>query len=362
MMAFFRTYIVPGLIFQSVIVGGGYATGRELIEFFMPAGPAGGLLGLLVAGAVFGIVMALGFELARISKAYDYRSFTRALLGRAWVIYEIAYVALLLLVLSVITSAAGLLVADMFQVPSLFGSAGMVTLVLYLVYGGAGLIKQALAAWSILLYAVYITLFLLVFNQSGAEISETFAGTPVGETWFTSGFLYAGYNLAILPAVLFAVVSHTSRRQTMGAGLLAGLLGVVPAILFFTAMMSQFPAIVDHPVPSALLIQSLDLTWLSVLFQIVVFGTFVETGSAMLHAVNERIAGTVARPLPPAARAAVAAGFLAAAIFLAEAVGIIDLIASGYCFLTLVFLGCLILPLLTLGAWRIFRAPAKQAA
>ena len=31
---FFKKFILPGLIFQSLVIGGGYGTGRELVEFF----------------------------------------------------------------------------------------------------------------------------------------------------------------------------------------------------------------------------------------------------------------------------------------------------------------------------------------
>ena len=38
----FQRWLLPGFLFQSVIIGGGYATGRELVEFFLSAGPLGG--------------------------------------------------------------------------------------------------------------------------------------------------------------------------------------------------------------------------------------------------------------------------------------------------------------------------------
>ena len=44
----FQRIFLPGFLFQSVMIGGGYATGRELVEFFLSAGPMEGLLGLLV--------------------------------------------------------------------------------------------------------------------------------------------------------------------------------------------------------------------------------------------------------------------------------------------------------------------------
>ena len=44
-------YLLPGFIFQSVVIAGGYGTGRELVEFFLTQGPLGGLLG--IGGGVF---------------------------------------------------------------------------------------------------------------------------------------------------------------------------------------------------------------------------------------------------------------------------------------------------------------------
>ena len=49
MTSWFRRYLLPGLVFQSICIAGGYGTGRELAEFFLRFGPAGGLLGMLPA-------------------------------------------------------------------------------------------------------------------------------------------------------------------------------------------------------------------------------------------------------------------------------------------------------------------------
>ena len=102
----FQRYWLPGFLLQSVIIGGGYATGRELVEFFLGSGPAGGLLGMLVATVLFSIASVLCFELARLTRSYNYRSLLRHLLGKGWFVYEIAYFILCLLILAVIGAAA----------------------------------------------------------------------------------------------------------------------------------------------------------------------------------------------------------------------------------------------------------------
>ncbi|WP_197911949.1 YkvI family membrane protein [Kineobactrum salinum] len=354
-MNFFRYYLMPGFVFQSVLIGGGYATGRELIEFFFASGPWGGVLGLLVSGLMFGLVLAAGFEFARVTGAYDYRHFCRELLGPGWVVYEIAFLCLLLLILSVVGSAAGTLAAS-FGLSSLAGTSTLMLAIALLTFTGSEIIKRVLAGWSVLLYLVYAALFVLAFRLFGGDIGDSFRTAPPATGWIQSGVLYSGYNLAILPAILFAVSALRTRRQTVGAGLLAGAIAVIPALLFFVAMMSRYPQIGDQPVPASYLIAQLNVGWLQLIFQIIVFGTFIETGTALLHAVNERIGTAFAdrgSELPRALRPVLALAILVVAIFAGEKIGIIDLIARGYGALTLIFMAVLVVPLLTIGLWRI---------
>ena len=53
MNTFIRTYIVPAAVFQSVIIGGGYGTGREVVEFITVHGPVGGLWACFATTLVF---------------------------------------------------------------------------------------------------------------------------------------------------------------------------------------------------------------------------------------------------------------------------------------------------------------------
>jgi hypothetical protein len=82
MSSTFQRYLLPGFVFMAVVIGGGYATGREVVQFFFPMGAWGGFKGQAVSALVWSVVCAISFELARVTKAYDYRTFTAALLGR----------------------------------------------------------------------------------------------------------------------------------------------------------------------------------------------------------------------------------------------------------------------------------------
>ena len=103
----FQRFVLPGLAFKAVVIGGGYATGREIAEFFLPAGPWGGIAAMAVATAIWCVVCSTTFVFARRLRERDYRSFFRALLGRAWPVFEIAYVIFVVLILAVFGAAAG---------------------------------------------------------------------------------------------------------------------------------------------------------------------------------------------------------------------------------------------------------------
>ena len=77
-----------------------------------------------------------------------------------------------------------------------------------------------------------------------------------------------------------------------GAGLLAGVVAIVPGIFVFLTLLANYPGVLTAPVPVIQVLSALNLVWLLVLFQVMLFGTFIETGTGVIHAVNERVAGT----------------------------------------------------------------------
>ena len=143
----------------------------------------------------------------------------------------------------------------------------------------------------------------------GDRIEANFAAVPVGDNWFKAGVTYAGYNVATIPAVLFCIRHLTRRREALVAGALAGPLGMLPGVLFYIAMMGYYHEIGDVALPSAFLLAKLQAPWFEWAFQIAVLLTLVDTGVAMLHAINERVAGVYEerqRPMPRLLRPALA--------------------------------------------------------
>jgi uncharacterized membrane protein YkvI len=361
---FFRRYLLPGFVFEAAVIGGGYATGRELVEFFLPAGPLGGLLGMTVSMFVWSAVLAVSFELARRARTYDYRSFLKLLLGRGWFLFEIAYLLLIVLILAVMGAAAGEIVQSLFGLPKLVGSLLMIAGVALVLFLSSAAIERFLSLTVGYLYLVYLVFVVWSVVAFGGRIEAALGAEPIGHRWFMAGVTYAGYNVATIPAVLFSVRHLSRRREAVVAGLLAGPLGMLPGLAFYVAMIGYHEEIGAAALPSAFLLAKLKAPWFEWAFQIAVLLTLVDTGVPILHAINERVAKAYEerqRLMPRSLRPALAIGIMVLSVYVASAVGLIGLIATGYGLLTYAFIVLLVLPVLTVGVWTMRRLPVTAS-
>lgn len=361
-MNWFKKYLLPGLIFQSVTIGGGYGTGRELVEFFLTQGPKEGYFGMITSMLIWSLVMAISFELARIGKNYNYRSFLNSVLGKGWVAYEVLYLVMMILVISVVGSAANKLLNEMFGVSELLGTILIMVIIAAIAFYGGKVIEKFLSFWSLALYAVYIVLFVVVWYMFNDQIIGAIESEQADSQWFLNGLRYAGYNIAAVPALLYSVSYIETRKEALAAGLIAGMIGIIPAFLFYTALLSHATEVLNQSIPANFILSKLNSPVFQFVFQLVLLGTFIETGVGFIHGFNERIAGVYTEKgkiMPNWLRLVVALAIFIIAIYFANAVGLVGLIAEGYGTITwgfwLIFVG----PVLTYGVWKVLKHKPK---
>ncbi len=363
MPSWFRRYLLPGLVFQSIIIAGGYGTGREAVEFFLEYGTLGGLLGMIPATILVSATCMVGFEFARAFGSYDYRSFFRHLLGPAWFTYEIGYLTAVLLILAVIGSAAGTFLSETFGVPGWAGAVGLLVAIGVLVFKGTATIERFFAGWSFLLYGAYAVLFAWSVARFGGGIGEAVAEGEVLAGWFSSGARYGALLVSLVPAMLFATRHIRSRREALWAGGVAGPIAMIPGLFFYLALAGQYPGVLDRPVPANHLLEALGSRGFQIAFQVVLFGTLIETGAGLIHAFNERIDAVYrdrGREMPPTVRPVIGAGLLLAGYLLSR-VGLVELVGKGYNAMSIVFTVIVVAPLLTVGVYRLRgRAAARS--
>ncbi len=362
MTRWIRVWLVPGAVFQSVIVGGGYGTGREVVEFVSRHGPLEGLAIVVGVTGMWGVVLAASFEFARTFRTYDYLSFFKRLLGRFWPVYELFFLPVLVIVLAVCAATAGSILKDSLGWPAWAGITLMLACIAVLNYCGRTLVERTLTAWSLGMSAVLLAFCIATYLKLGDRIGAAFSADDLGTGWSVSGFQFFLYNVGVAPVLLFVCRSFETRAQAVGSGFVAGVFGGFPALLFHLAFMAEYPGVIDQPVPVYWMMQQLGLGLLFALYAIALFGRVAQSGVGVLQGFNERLDAwrqdRRGAPLSPRARLAVALGVAIGSLALANA-GIVALVAKGYGQMAWIALASYVVPVLTIGVWRIVHCTSR---
>lgn len=365
--SYFKRFLLPGFAFKAVVIGGGYATGRELAEFFLPCGPWGGVLGMVLAMVCWSIVCSATFVYARSTQSVEYGAFFRSLLGPAWFLFDIAYACFVVIILSVFGAAAGAIVNVLFGFPELAGTLGLVAGIATISAFGSDSVERLFKYVTYFLYAVYVVFVIYSLIHSSDRILANFAAPQRPTGWALGGLTYAGYNVVGAVAILPVLRHLTSRKDALIAGILAGPLAMLPALLFFICMVAYYPQIGSATLPSDYLLTHLNAPVLHVTFQLMILAALLESGTGTVHAVNQRIASILSargQNLSTVGRLTLAAAVLVLAVFVAAQFGLVALIARGYRALAYLFIAVYVVPLLTYGTWsrrRPKRAIAQQS-
>jgi uncharacterized membrane protein YkvI len=356
--SFFKRFLLPGFAFKAVVIGGGYATGRELAEFFLPSGPWGGVLGMALALLCWSVICSATFVFSRATGSYDYGAFFRALLGPAWFLFDCAYACFVLVILSVFGAAAGAIGTALFGWPEVVGTLALVSGIAVIAAFGTDSVETLFKWVTYFLYAVYAVFAAVALVQSSPLIAANFAAPQAPTGWALGGLTYAGYNVVGAVIVLPVLRHLTSRRDAIIAGLLAGPLAMLPALLFFICMVAYYPAITAVALPSDYMLSHMQIPALHLVFQLMIFAALLESGTGAVHAVNQRLAGvlgTRGRNLSTRGRLLLSAGVLLLSVFVAAQFGLVTLIARGYRLLALLLIAVYVLPLLARGLWSAYR-------
>ena len=359
---FIRIYLLPGAVLQSVVVAGGYGTGREVVEYFTNQGMYAGLMGLAVAAVSMAIIFCLCLEISRVFRVYNYRTFFQVLLGRSWFLFEIVGGTMFMLVIAVIGSAAGEVMKNEFGVHPIVGVFIMLTAVTLLIFYGRELITQILAYWSIFLYAIFVVYIVAVFVLLSGNIDQGMANSEEKSSWLIKGLQYTFYNAPAIPVILYCAMAIETRRQAIIAGITGALITIVPGLMLHISFAANYPDIVEEALPIYSIFTLLDIGLLKYAYLLMLFGTFIETGAGNLQGFIERVDSwrqdTNRTPLSRGAHASITASLMLVAGGLSH-FGIVNLIAAGYGTLAWAYFAVFIVPLFTIGVYKLMKASSR---
>ena len=370
----YAKYILPGVLLQSVLIGGGYATGREIYSYGAKFGAMGWISGLTI-GIGFALFAFLTFEICRIYKVYDYKNYIRQVIGPLWPVMDILTVLIAIVLIAVMAAATGS-IFEQVGLPNILGSVVIVFLCGLLNFKGSKVIEKFESVGPVLLYGGYILFTIIVLVKKGGNIPQVFeamdtsavGGSVTLPLCIWTGILYVAYNINAIPMGMFSLTRQTKRKETLVSGIIAGLLMVIPWFLSYFAMMCFYgdTSIVgaDVATPWMEMIKAVNGgPVLLGLFSLVMGWTLVETATGCIHMIIDRFDVALAErgnaKMSDRKRGLITVATLIAALLLSR-IGVVTLIEKGYSYLSYGFILFYLLPTLIIGGYKILRHKEKK--
>lgn len=354
--ALFRVFLIPAGVFLSVIFGGGYASGREVVGYISANGAAGGIYTSLLIAIGFSAVLTVSIEIARCYRVYDYRLFSRVILGKAWVVYEFVLLIGMLLGLALSATAAGATLEQHFGVPMQVGVGIMFVAVAIMTYFGRTIIELTMAASSTLLVLFLFVLLFMVYFADSSEILEKIASDSPSQGLIKNALIYAITTTAYIPLIIFMARDIRTRKESVMAGVFAGLIGATPAMLLHLIFVAGFPQVLDEALPNYYMVAKYAGGVFLSLFIILLFVLILQTGVGILQGFIERIDGWMTQRTGQRMKAIdhliVSAMMMGLSLALST-LGVITLVAGAYSILSTLFLFAFTIPLFSVGVYKL---------
>ncbi|TCN27713.1 YkvI family membrane protein [Mesobacillus foraminis] len=255
-------------VYVGTVVGAGFATGREIVEFFSRFGFIG-LIGILMSGYLF---IFMGSKLMRIAAqigASSYEQFNEYLFGKLLGrIINIIMLLMLVGVCSVMLSGAGAVFEEQLGIPKnagIFITIGFSIAVM--IVGLKGLFAVNAFVVPLMIAFSFILLFLSVQLP---DFTSKVLFIPMAEDGWksvVSPFIYTAFNLSLSQAVLVPVAAEIKDDSTVKWG---GILGGIALTLILLAghlTLVMLPNLESYEIPMATIMKNLasGLYWVFIL-------------------------------------------------------------------------------------------------
>jgi uncharacterized membrane protein YkvI len=274
------------------IVGAGFATGQEILQFFTLYGKTA-LFTIILATALFIWLGTKMMLMAGEIGAKSYEDLNRHLFGDKagnWI--SLFSLVILFAITSIMLAGAGSLFEEHLNLSYQLGL--LLTLALgYLVLSkGIGAI---MAVNSIVVPVMIVFTIVIVWTNAQSPNAgvwlELESERSLGRIW-TSPFLYVAFNLALAQAVLVPVGASVINRNVVRWGGIIGGLGIGLMLLAgHFALSANMPAVKQFEIPMGMIVQhlgpSVQYMYLLVIFA-EIFTTFIADAYGLSLQLHQR--------------------------------------------------------------------------
>ncbi len=345
------------MAFVGVVVGAGFASGQEILQFFSSFG-YWGLLGGVVSGLCFTILgMAVG-ELSQVSVSHSFKEGLYLICGpRLGVVVDIMITFFMYAIAVVMFAGGGSLMEQQWGVPAQYGSIAVMLITVLIVFLRVDRVMAFIGSVTPILVLMMIFLCIYSWNTRDLPLEEldVIAQTkPQGAGhWLVGSLLYVSYNMVVgAPFLMIAGAQATSRRNALLGGLVGGLLLGFLIVLISAGVFGRIDTIGSAALPM-LMLATEQSKLLGTIMSVVIFAMILTTSVGVLYSFSARIFTPNTRRFNIGTAIAGVLGLVGAKI------GFINLVGTVYPFFG--YLGFVLVAWILIAWFRLRRLQSRNA-
>lgn len=244
-----RLSLIMGYL--GAVVGAGFASGQEILQFFVEYGTYGSR-GAILALLLFALCGGLLMYLVHRNSIRNYQEMLKYLLGeRVSSKLDLLLAVFLFLGVSMMMSASGAVFQEHLNSSKLLGILLAYLLTAGLLFTGrSGLINAFNVLVPIkLVLLLTITIYAAIVFRPSTEISSVLLWPTDTRFWALSAVLYVAYNFALAMVVLTEYGAIGDKRAGISGAALGGIVLGILLICTYFALISFWPHISTYQVP-----------------------------------------------------------------------------------------------------------------
>lgn len=290
----FKDIFKVASIYMATIIGAGFASGQEIMQFFSSY-YEGGFYGIVFAGILFSIIGYVVLDKVYSERIRNYEEFLFPTVGwiLGWVM-EILVTLFMISVFCIMIAGAGGIISDKLSVSNQFAVL-IVALLCAMVFFTEikGIINISSVITPILILGILGFGLYIIISKEVAVFSMSGGVTKITDNWFFSSLLYVSYNSITAVVVMCSLLPHLKTRKTaVLGGVLGGLMLCVMAFVINFAIYLFYPNIAMEDIPVLGMVDNYSVILGGAYTVILLLAMFVSALTAGFGFV-ERISGKI---------------------------------------------------------------------